>query len=284
MSIAEARALAAGPAHFVGIQGRIDAEDEFEDDAHRPLVLRRTRLQLRAGSTWRTIDEQRESVAFEVREGLDAIAVDADALDDGLVVVPRESVGTAADIADRLPPTETATDPATPARLRIEQVSSIEHAIVLGVPVATSAAADASAAPTVRMTAGLGRPLVLTTLERPEAMRVLAGGGTTTPRAAAVAFAVGIGLLAVGLAWGVVGLITGTALGATPEPSGGIGGDPRSDGQGPGLVGEPLLAIGLVLAIGLTTALVTTAVCPPDEPPRRGLRPRPGPSTYWQEL
>ena len=29
------------------------------------------------------------------------------------------------------------------------------------------------------------------------------------------------------------------------------GGDPRSSGQGPGLVGDPLVAIALVVAIGL---------------------------------
>jgi hypothetical protein len=40
----------------------------------------------------------------------------------------------------------------------------------------------------------------------------------------------------------------------TPTP---IGGDPRSPGQGPGLVGDPLLAIGGVLVIGLAAVLVT---------------------------
>ena len=54
-------------------------------------------------------------------------------------------------------------------RLRVEQVSSVEHAVVLGVPVAGPGEQP------VRMTAGLGRPLILTTLETPEAMRILAG-------------------------------------------------------------------------------------------------------------
>ena len=53
-----------------------------------------------AGSTF---EDGRERVPFEVREGLEAIAVDDATLDDGLVVVPRESVGTAADVADRVP-------------------------------------------------------------------------------------------------------------------------------------------------------------------------------------
>ena len=109
---------------------------------------------------------QTRAVAFEIREGLDAIAIDDAALDVGLVVVPRESVGTAADVAG---PRPAGTDPATPVRLRVEQVSSVEHAIVVGVP----GLADAGAP---RLTAGLGRPLILTTLEPAEAMRILAGG------------------------------------------------------------------------------------------------------------
>ena len=168
VSVAEARELAAGPARYVAIQGRIDAEDEFEDDAHRPLVLRRARIQLRRGSDWVTVDEHTTAVDFDVREGLDAIAVDHAALDDGLVVVPRESVGTAADAPDRVP---AGTPPDAPTRLLVEQVSSVEHAIVLGVP--TAGPDDGP----VRMTAGLGRPLILTTLETPEAMRLLAAGG-----------------------------------------------------------------------------------------------------------
>ena len=99
-----------------------------------------------------------------------AIVVDDSALDSGLVVVPRESVGTAADVPDRVPP---GTPVETPVRLRIEQVSSIEHAIVLGVP-----SLDEAGEP--RLSAGLGRPLVLTTLEPDEAMRLLTDGERAT--------------------------------------------------------------------------------------------------------
>jgi hypothetical protein len=40
-------------------------------------------------------------------------------------------------------------------------------------------------------------------------------------------------------------------LAATPTPTAELGGDPRSSGQGPGLVGDPLLAILVVVGIGL---------------------------------
>ena len=49
-----------------------------------------------------------------------------------------------------------------------------------------------------------------------------------------------------------------TALGASPTPSPGIG-DPRSSGQGPGLVGDPLMAILVVVAIAVVTVGITLA-------------------------
>jgi hypothetical protein len=248
VTVAQARALASGPARFVAVRGRIDSESEFEDDAHRPLVLRRVRLELGDGRRWTTVDEERRSVDFEVREGLDAIGVDHAALSSGLVVIARESVGTAADAIDRVPE---GTSPATPLRLRIEQVSSVEHATVAGVPTL-----DASSG-AIRMSQGLGRPLILTTLERDEAMRVLTADAPRRPLVAAVALVVGLISLAVGLVWALAGALTQTALAASPDASGGTGGDPRSSGQGPGLVGDPLTAVLLVLAIGVGAAVAT---------------------------
>lgn len=197
VSVEDARAIAeSGVRRYVGVAGRIDAEAPFEDADHRPLVLRRTRLQLRGSRGWTSFEDHRDAVPFVIREGLAEIGVDGERLDEGLVVIPRESSGTAADLADRVPP---GTDPATPARVRIEQLSSVEHALVLGVPVG-----DAGG---VRLTAGLGRPLVLTTLEPREAMRILAAGRTRAPRAAAVLLGAGLALVLVGLGWLLVELI-----------------------------------------------------------------------------
>jgi len=247
--VAEARALASGPPRYVAVQGRIDAADAFEDPAHRPLVLRRVRFETGSGTRWRTVDEQREAVDFEVREGLDAIAVDHASLDAGLVVIPRESTGTAADVADRIPADLL---PSTPLRMRLDQVSAIEHATVAGVPALDPSTGEPW------MTRGLGRPLILTTLERDEAMRVLASDAPRRPLAAVIAMAVGLVALTVGVAWALLGFATGAALAATPEPSSVVNGDPRSSGQGPGIVGQPLLAIGLMLAIGIGAAVLTT--------------------------
>jgi hypothetical protein len=179
-----------GERRYLRVRGRIDSEQEFEDRDHRPLVFRRTRLAARRGSGWATFEDGREQVPFEVREGLAGIAVDGEALDAGLIVVPRVSEGTAADLADRAPD---GVEPGTRVRVMIEQLSSVEHAIVLGVPVLAGGRAT--------LTSGLGRPLVVTTLEPPEAMRLLTEGRTTTTRTAAALLGTGVGLVAVSLLW-----------------------------------------------------------------------------------
>lgn len=268
VSVAEAVAIARdGRPRYVRVDGRIDASDEFEDAEHRPLVFRRTRLEARDGNAWSVFEDSREAVPFEIREALDSIGVDTVALDVGLVVVSRESVGVAGDLADRAPET---LGPETPVRARIEQVSSVEHAIVLGVPVSAETDGDAP-----RMSAGLGRPLVLTTLEPAEAMRILAGG-SARPRIVAACFLIGTALLAVGVAWAGLGAImtalVPVAFAASPSPA--TGGDPRSSGEGPGLVGEPVLALLVVgviaaLAIIVTTAYVRLTDNRPKAPPSR---------------
>ena len=196
--VARALALAeAGTTRYVAVSGRIDAEEEFEDEHHRPLVFRRTRLETRTGKRWTAIEDGREAVAFEVVDGLDRIAVDADAIDEGLVVVIRESEGTAAEIPDRMPE---GTPPGTPVRLRVEQLSSVDHAIACGVPVR-----DAERGAILR--AGLGRPLIVTTLEPDEAMRLLAVGRADTTRLVAALLGIGVVATVVGIGWWVVDAI-----------------------------------------------------------------------------
>ena len=99
---------------------------------------------------------------------------------------------------DRVP---AGTPPEAPARLLVEQVSSVEHAIVAGVP-----GLDSSGAP--QLTAGLGRPLVMTTLEPAEAMRILVEGERRRPFIAAACLAGGVILLTVSLALAIAGLLS----------------------------------------------------------------------------
>jgi hypothetical protein len=49
------------------------------------------------------------------------------------------------------------------------------------------------------------------------------------------------------------------AAAASPTPTAGAGGDPRSSGQGPGLVGDPLFAVAAVVAIGVAALVLTLA-------------------------
>lgn len=258
VDLAEAQAIAAGGRpRYVMIRGRIDAEDEFEDVNHRPLVFRRTRLQARRGGRWVTFEDSRETVPFEVRDGAIGIAIDAAAIDAGLVVVRRQSIGWAADLADRAPGGML---PDTRVKALVEQLSSVDHATALGVPVPGPAAGDPPL-----LTAGLGRPLIVTTLAPDEAMRVLAQG-SSRPRIAAACFVLGAVLLVAGLAWAGLGAIAdrlvgdavAIALAASPSAAP-AGGDPRSAGEGPGLVGQPVLALLAVIAIALAAVVLTTA-------------------------
>ncbi len=290
VSVAEASAMARdGRRAYVRVDGRIDTEEDFEGPDHQPLVLRRVRLERRSGRRWRAFEDHRQVVPFSINEGLDTIAVDTDALDTGLVVVLRESVGTAADLADRVP---AGTPPDAPVRARIEQLSSVEHAVVLGYPVplpGSPAPADpappptASPEPTARITAGRSRPLIVTALETDEAMRILAADGRGRTRLAGALIAAAAILLAGSAVWALIGAVApaitalvpgfgglvATTLAASPEATAAAGGDPRSNGQGPGLVGTPGLAILAVATIAILAIVVTTVYVRLTAPTRR---------------
>jgi hypothetical protein len=274
VSVADAIRLAtSGEAHYVRVDGRLDSDQEFEDADHRPLVVRRTVMDwrpARGNGPWTVFDTRLEVVPFSVREGLDAIIVDGQSLAEGLVSVPRERTGVAADLGDAAP----AGVPADgQVRMVVEQASSIEHAAVLGVP---RRAPDGH----LEIGPGLGRPLILTTLEDDEAMRILAGGAAGRARLALACFIVGAGLLALAVLWALVEQLFGgaaSALAASPEPSLRPGSDTRTTGGGPGLVGDPLLALLGVLGVAALSVIASLAYVrltggptrnPPEERPR----------------
>ena len=51
--------------------------------------------------------------------------------------------------------------------------------------------------------------------------------------------------------------LAAAALAASPAPTTAAGGDPRSTGQGPGLVGDPLAAIAAVAVVALVSLAAT---------------------------
>lgn len=255
VTVAEARRIAeAGESRYVRVDGRIDSDEEFEDEHHRPLVLRRSTLRWRspdARSRWKVLDAATDRAAFVVREGLDEIGVDTRELGDGLIVVPRVSQGRVADLGERAPAGLPGDAEVT---LTVEQVSSVEHATVAGVP-----RRDDTGRPVIA--AGLGRPLLLTTLERDEAMRVLTGGAAVRARLAIASLVLGAVLLGGAALWYVVESLAAPAVihAASPDPTLRAGGDTRTPGSSPGFIGEPLLAILGVLAVGILSLVATLA-------------------------
>ena len=199
-TLGEAVAIAhGGDPRYVRLHGRISSDEEFPDEQQRPLVYRRRRIQHADGrGGWVDLTDERLAVPFGIEDRQTFVAIDVDALGDGLVVVPRESIGVAADLPESEVPPSITLDPATPVRLRIDQVSSVEHATAAGVP---RLGADGQPI----LSAGLGRPLILSTLDGDATMRILAAGrrgsvllatvllvgGTTCLALAIVAFLIG---------------------------------------------------------------------------------------------
>ena len=64
------------------------------------------------------------------------------------------------------------------------------------------------------------------------------------------------------------------AVAASPDPTNGAGGDPRSSGQGPGLVGDPLVAIVVVVLIAVLSLGATLLYVRLTGGPRGGRQPR----------
>jgi hypothetical protein len=199
ISVEQAIALTGEPVpRYVRVDGRLDSDEDFPDERDQPLIFRRRRLEALRGRRWQILSEARDLVPFQVNEGLASIAIDGAALNVGLVVLPREAVGAAAEAPGMLPE---GLDPATRVRLRVEQISAVEHATVIGTP-----ALDGSGRPV--LTSGTGRPLILSTLEPAEAMQLLSGGRN---RALVVAILLvsGLVLLALGVVWGLARIVVG---------------------------------------------------------------------------
>jgi hypothetical protein len=187
VSIEQARDLAlAGKGRFVRVHGRVSSEEEFPDEHDRPLVYRRKRLEIRQpDGRWQVAASETEGVPFGLESRSSFIGVDADQLGAGLIVVPRQAEGRAADLPADLAAT---VEPGAEARLVVEQVSAVEHAYVAGMP-----RSDGDGQ--VRMSSSDNRPLILTTLEIDAAMRLLGGGQRGMALGLSGLFGLGIVLL-----------------------------------------------------------------------------------------
>jgi hypothetical protein len=255
-------ALRGDSAPYLAIKGSIDAAEIFEDENHRPLVFRRERVSIADEQGWRVIDVAVRSLPFVISDPSSAIRIAASDLADGLVVVERRWEGSVAELhaagreyqsADTaaLVAAIAASDPSRQARVGLEQISNLDRATAAGQLV------DGE------LRAGAGRPLVVTTLERAEALRMLGAEGRNRLASSTVALA----LLALGLLLLIGGIalaFAAPALGAdaaspsptpTPTPE---SGDARNGGVGVGPGG--LLGLVAVFTLPLLFAAVVVLV------------------------
>ena len=256
-------ALRGDAAPYLAIKGSIDAPEIFEDESHRPLVYRRERVSIADEGGWRVIDTAERSLPFVVSDPSSSIRIAAADLADGLVVVERRWEGSVAELhaaGREYQSSETAalvaalaaSDPTRGARVGLEQISSLDRATAAGQLV------DGE------LRAGAGRPLVVTTLERAEALRLLGTEGRGRLASSTLALAL--------LALGVLLLIGGIALtlatpalgadAASPSPTPTAtpeSGDARNGGVGvgPGGLLELVAMFALPLIFAAAVVLVT---------------------------
>lgn len=261
ISPTEALALAAlrgASAPYLAIKGSIDAPEIFEDEHHRPLVFRRERVSIADEGGWRVIDTAERSLPFVVSDPSNSISIATADLADGLVVVERRWEGSVADLhaaGREYQRPETAelvaalatSDPTRGARVGLEQISNLDRATAAGQLV------DGE------LRAGAGRPLVVTTLDRADALRLLGGEG----RARLASSTLALALLALGLVLFLVGValaLASPALGAdaaSPSPAPTTNpesGDARNGGVGVGPGG--LLGLVVMFALPLLFAAI----------------------------
>ena len=255
-------ALRGDSAPYLAIKGSVDAPEIFEDEHHRPLVFRRERVSIADEGGWRVIDTAERSLPFVVSDPSNSISIATADLADGLVVVERRWEGSVAELhaaGREYQRPETAalvaalatSDPTRGARVGLEQVSNLDRATAAGQLV------DGE------LRAGAGRPLVVTTLERADALRLLGGEA----RGRLVSSTLALALLAIGLLFllgGVALALASPALGAdaaspsptpTPNPE---SGDARNGGVGVGPGG--LLGLVVMFALPLLFAAIVVLI------------------------
>jgi len=245
---------------YLAIKGSIDAPEIFEDEHHRPLVYRRERVSIADEGGWRVIDTAERSLPFVISDPSSAIRISTADLADGLVVVERRWEGSVAELhaaSREYQSAETAalvaalatSDPSRKARVGLEQISNLDRATAAGQLI------DGE------LRAGAGRPLVVTTLERAEALRLLGAEGRGRLASSTLALA----LLALGvllLLGGIALTLASPALGAdaaSPSPTPTAtpeSGDARNGGVGVGPGG----LLGLVVMFGLPLLFAAVVV------------------------
>ena len=262
-------ALLIGDGHYLAVSGNIDAVEVFEDESHRPLVYRRERVLIADESAWRELERVVRSVPFVLSDGEHSVAIDATHLTDGLVVIERQWDGSVVELAAAnrdyqnaesatLVAQLAAAAPSTRARVILEQISTLDRGTAAGL--LRDGALTAG---------GAGQPLVLTTLDRREALRILGSGQRASLVAGLLTLLLLIGgvlLLLIGTAALLSEATAGAGVAPSPSPSQlaarGEAGDARNGGiaTGPGGLAGLLSALALPFAAGALIAVVMSAI------------------------
>jgi len=213
------QALLAGEGRYLAIEGGIDAAEAFDDENHRPLVYRRERVLVADKTTWRELERVVRSVPFFIADGGHAVAIDAAALAGGLVVIERQWEGSVAELAaaarEYRDPATTAlvkqlavSTPTLTARVILEQISTLDRGTAAGLLRNGTLTAG-----------GEGQPLVLTTLDRRDALRILGNersGNLAASLLTLAALVAGIAITVIAAA-GLIGLLLGLLPGLFPS-------------------------------------------------------------------
>jgi len=261
-------ALLVGENRYLAVQGSIDAAEAFDDENHRPLVYRRERVLVREGDTWRELERAVRSVQFFVTSSSASIEIDAELLGDGLVVIERQWEGSVAElVASGRTFKEAATStlvaelaanaPALTARVVLEQISTLDRGTVVGLLRNGTLTAG-----------GAGQPLVLTTLDRRDALRILGGEArgslavSLLTLAALVAGVLTAGVALVGLVGEIAASVNATPPASPDQTVSPESGDARNGGvaTGPGGLLGLIGALLLPLLLGALIAVVARTV------------------------
>jgi len=264
-------ALLIGDGRYLAVSGNIDAAEAFEDENHRPLVYRRERVLIADESAWRELERMVRSVPFVLSDGEHSVAIDTRSLTDGLVVIERQWDGSVTELAAAnrdyqnaesatLVAQLAAAAPSTRARVILEQISTLDRGTAAGLLRDGGLTAG-----------GAGQPLVLTTLDRREALRILGSGQRASLVAGLLTLLLLIGgvlLLLIGTAALLSEATTGTSAALSPSPApsptaaSGESGDARNGGvaTGPGGLAGLLSALALPFAAGALIAVVVSVV------------------------
>jgi hypothetical protein len=202
------RLLDAGelPARPVRVVGRIRCRDPLNAGDGERLVAYHRDVEVRVGGRWRSVERMRETRSFDLWDHDGSVSIDPARAADPLITIPKVWRGSPDELeephASAVARLAERHGPATAARAVTRTINVTDRLLVVAQPVR-------DAAGRISLDPPEGGYLV-STLDLPDAMRVLGGRHNRLSALAVGGIGIGIALAAIGL----VGLIAASVLGA----------------------------------------------------------------------